>query len=63
MTVLDVNTTLAVVLVLAASAALAVWVSPMAADWVSLRLIARSRALRAARVAYEAEWKGVMREG
>jgi len=66
MNITDINVTLAVVLVLTAAGALAVWVSPRAIDWCIKRMYARSRALSAARVTYANEWKQAMeavREG
>lgn len=63
MTVTDINVTMAVVLVLAAAGAFAVWLSPQATDWCVRRMAARSRACRAARATYADEWKEAMREG
>ena len=60
MTVTDVNTTLLVVVILAAAGALAVYLSPKAIVWSTRRMNARARALSAARATYADEWKEAM---
>jgi hypothetical protein len=58
----DLNTILAIIITLTASAGVFVWCEPTAAVWVSDRLYARAQAQRAGRAAYRAAWSAALVE-